>query len=461
MRKPKLKITYYQSKGLPQNEKGTIFCRVTCGRKLDFKFSTELKIEPKLFNAEKGRCEFPKQLIALLNDPKHGSNIRAMIDTSIDEKLSVLEQNVHDLQTICEMDNVEFNRVKVKQWLNTKRGNTIKPIKFSYFNEYVDSLVNDVSREVAPRLIVVRGESREAAKSTVSRYKLTFKRLKEYQEERKIKLTFTDVDRHFRSNFLQWLQGKGYTNSNTLYEHIKNIRRFARLAEFDGYVISPDIHSKEIFSTLKQKNVFDGEEIKDTYLTTEEQRVLLNLDLSKKPALENARDIFIILCQTGLRISDLKQNVITQLVGKTAKVPVKKTGGVIIVPVLPMVKEILDKRTPKSANRAILNRHIKTLCKDAGFVEQIAGYKLVGDKKKGEKIRKVKAMYPRYELISSHTGRRSFATNALKDGVSAALVCKITGHSTESMLYRYLKITPIESAEQFSAFYEKFSKTND
>ncbi len=458
MRKPTLKIAYYQRKGLAQNEQGTIFCRVTCGRKLDLKFSTELKIEPKLFNVDEGRCELPKQLAKLLNDPKHSANIKAMVDTTIDEKLSLLEGHIQNLQTICEMDNVEFNNAKVKQWLAHNRTGNNKSVKLSYFSEYVERFIDEVSQEVVPRLIVVRGESRQAAKSTVSRYKLTYKKLREFEQARKTRFSFMDINRQFRASFLQWLRGEGYSNNHTLYEHIKNIRRFARLAEFDGYAISPDIHSKEIYSTMRQKNVLDGEEIKDTYLTTDEQRKLLELDLSESKGLENGRDLFIILCQTGLRVSDLKDNVISQLHNETATVSVKKTNNSIIIPVLPMVKEIMDLRTPKTISRSALNKHIKAVCKMAGFNTQIAGCKLVGDK---DNKRKANGMYPRYELVSSHTGRRSFATNSLKDGVSAALICKITGHSTEAMLYRYLKLTPQESAEQFLDFYNKKNLRKD
>jgi integrase len=455
MRKAMLNFTYSQRKGVEPNERATIFCRVTCGRKLDLNFSTELKIEPKLFNAAKGRCEFPEQLLELFNDPVHGKGVKSLIDLTIDEKLDELEFKIGQIQTVCDMDGLEFNLAKVKQWLSNRRGAKSKSKKLSYFSEYVDMFIDSVSRDDAPRMIVVRGEAKVAAKSTVSRYKLTYKRFGEYEEDRKSKLTFVQIDRHFRADFLQWLQGKGYSNNNTLYEHVKNIRRFAKLAEFDGYTISPDIHSKEIFASLRQKNVVEGQVVKETYVTTEEQRILLDLDLSATLGLENGRDIFIILCQTGLRISDLKDSVIGQLHSKTATVEVKKTGGSITIPVLPMVKEIMDARTPRALSRSALNRYIKQVGKLAGFDTPTTGYKLVGTEVKRKEI----SQYPRYTLMSSHTGRRSFATNALKDGVPASLICQITGHSTESMLYKYLKITPKESAEQFSAFYENRSSS--
>jgi hypothetical protein len=91
MRKSRLKFTYCQRAGIDANEKATIFCRVTYGRELDFRFSTELKIEPKLFNVAKGRCEFPQQLLEAFDDPIHGQNLRAMIDLTIDEKLDFIE----------------------------------------------------------------------------------------------------------------------------------------------------------------------------------------------------------------------------------------------------------------------------------------------------------------------------------------------------------------------------------
>ena len=79
---------------------------------------------------------------------------------------------------------------------------------------------------------------------------------------------------------MRWLNGKGYTNYNTLYEHIKNIRRFAKMAEYDGYEVSKDIHSRDVFPKMVQVIKLDGEEVKETYLTTEEQRQLLDMDLS-------------------------------------------------------------------------------------------------------------------------------------------------------------------------------------
>ena len=170
--------------------------------------------------------------------------------------------------------------------------------------------------------------------------------------------------------------------------------------------------------------------------------------------LENGRDLFIILCQTGLRVGDLTDKIIGQLHKHTVTVPIRKTNKSVTIPVLPMVKEIIDERIPHAVGTSALNKFIKRVCKSGGFTEEIAGYKFDGN---ANDKRKVLGEYPRYELISSHTGRRSFATNALKDGVPAALICRVTGHSTETMLYSYLKVTPKESAEQFSAFYEKRS----
>ena len=174
MKKPILKFSYSQRKNVDPTKRATIFCRVTCGRKLDYRFSTELKVEPKFFNAEMGRCEFPQRLYDLLKDPEHADNVRLMVDFSIDEKLGDLERYIMDIQTICDIDRVEFNTKAVKSHLNSKKGWKGKPLKLSYFSEYVEMFIESVSREKAPRLISVRGYERKLAPSTIRRYKHTF-----------------------------------------------------------------------------------------------------------------------------------------------------------------------------------------------------------------------------------------------------------------------------------------------
>ena len=93
-----------------------------------------------------------------------------------------------------------------------------------------------------------------------------------------------------------------------------------------------------------------------------------------------------------------------------------------------------------------LNEGLKTLCKRAGFDEHV----VIVDQYIGRKARLEKRYVPKYEMISSHTCRRTFATNMYKMGYSLAQIMLMTGHTTEAQLRLYIGIDAEENAEQIA-----------
>lgn len=115
-----------------------------------------------------------------------------------------------------------------------------------------------------------------------------------------------------------------------------------------------------------------------------------------------------------------------------------------------VVRAILDKRNgepPAGYTNQPLNRYLKELCRLAGIVAPVEVTKFVGGLKVGASV-------PKYTLVSTHTARRSFATNeylrALADGRSYRPIMDILGHSTEKMFFRYIKISGEQTAVQFA-----------
>lgn len=86
------------------------------------------------------------------------------------------------------------------------------------------------------------------------------------------------------------------------------------------------------------------------------------------------------------------------------------------------------------------NDYLKELCEEAGINREVQIVKKIGKRRIFEK-------YKKYELISSHTGRRSFITLSLKKGLLPEQVMKITGHKKRSTFHKYVKITQDESVE--------------
>jgi integrase len=111
-----------------------------------------------------------------------------------------------------------------------------------------------------------------------------------------------------------------------------------------------------------------------------------------------------------------------------------------------MVKFVLKNRgMPTSLSDVEFNRVIKLICKDVGIDNLVHG-----NRRNPVTNRKETGLFEKWKLISSHTCRRSFATNLYKSGLSTLVIMQITGHSTERNFLKYIKVTPKGYAEQLA-----------
>ena len=113
------------------------------------------------------------------------------------------------------------------------------------------------------------------------------------------------------------------------------------------------------------------------------------------------------------------------------------------IPIFPKVEEYLNKRDgnfPYKISDQKYNEYIKEVCEIAGINEMIYGKKQlnISDNKSEKKIRGVYDKYPKYELVTSHIGRRSFATNYYYNNKPIRLLKFMTGHSTEEAFLNYI-----------------------
>lgn len=163
------------------------------------------------------------------------------------------------------------------------------------------------------------------------------------------------------------------------------------------------------------------------YLTVKELKKLEKLPLTNQRH-RDIRDMFLLQAWTGCRESDalrLRQDNITDgILSYTSK----KTQTYASIPVKPLVAEII-KRMPQiqQYNRATYNRVISNLCARAGIIEYVNLFK------SGERVRGRK-----FEFITSHTARRSFATNLYDAGIEITKIAYMMGHSSTSMTERYI-----------------------
>jgi integrase family protein len=193
-------------------------------------------------------------------------------------------------------------------------------------------------------------------------------------------------------------------------------------------------------------------------LSEEEIEKLFSFDFSQNKQLENARDLMILGLWTGLRVSDFMSLPVIDPDSKFIEVEPKKTrnssGMKVVIPLHHHIKEMIRRRgMPTPLTDQYFNKLIKEVGKEVGFTD-----KMEGDLMNPKTKRKERGVYEKWQLISSHTCRRSFATNLYLMNFPTLSIMKITGHTTEASFLKYIKVTPKEHAEKLLAHWEAYYK---
>ncbi len=272
-----------------------------------------------------------------------------------------------------------------------------------------------------------------------------------FSTEKRKKIDFDLITEKTVRDFIEFMNQKTYKrkdktdegkfteihySSNYISKMIKTFRRAMNYARDAGLHKNP----------VKISNAGLSEEVYKVYLTEDEIRQIQKTAL---PAyLERARDLFIIGCYTGMRVGNyLKIDPKTQidLQGGFIYAIVNKNGPRVQIPIHREVSKIIKKYNglPESISEQELNDYLKDICRTAKLRQPVIWSRTEGGKR-------VKHVNEKWEMITTHTARRSFATNAKKAGIPDYQIMQITGHSTLKSFYTYIKITQEETAEELA-----------
>lgn len=167
----------------------------------------------------------------------------------------------------------------------------------------------------------------------------------------------------------------------------------------------------------------------------------------KRKAKERIRDMFVIGCLTALRYSDYSRLTSKNLINGYIMVRTKKTNVDVKVPAHDYVKEIFEKYNgcvPNGLCIQYFNKYLKVIMKEIGLNDKVA-YSYT----QGGELRTVTR--EKWELISSHTARRSAATNMYLTGrMKTFEIMKLTGHRSEQNFFRYIRLTGDDTARSIS-----------
>lgn len=281
-------------------------------------------------------------------------------------------------------------------------------------------------------------------KRTIQKYNTVFDSLEEFGK--RYHLTFDSIDKNFYSKYVSHLNKKGY-RLNNVGKYIQVLKTFLTYATENGY-------NTNLFFQSKQ---FKAHQVQgfSIYLTEKEIKAMYEKNLSKTPHLERVRDLFIVGCWTGLRFSDFTNIKPQNIEGNFLHIKTFKTGEKVVIPIHPMVKSIMDKykgKYPNSLPPAISNQKMNSYLKDIS--ETVEALKIDIDTEHLKGGLKVTETVKKHELVTTHTARRSFATNVYKSGFPAISLMKITGHKTEKAFLLYIKVTPEENAKKLLSHWQ-------
>lgn len=312
--------------------------------------------------------------------------------------------------------------------------------------EVTDNLIDNIQEYIKTSSVRPNGKGGVGlSKDRINQYKNLIKIVSDYQKENKKIYRVKDVDTSFAINLLTYLDDKKYASS---YQQkiLSNIKTVCNNARKNGIDVSLRLQDIKITSV---KNEYIN------YLNEDELDRIENLVIENE-ALNNARKWILLGAYIGQRGNDLinltEKNIIAKNGRKYFSLKQEKTGKPIHIPFNSKIEKLLNEGFPYHLNingENGLNKRFKDIGKLAGINEIVKGKKMCKETK-----RWVYGEYPKYELLRSHDLRRSFATN-LYGKLETVVIMAITGHSTESMLLRYIGKNSIDMATQLADYYEK------
>lgn len=458
------KISFYLTNPKAKNETN-LFCFINYGlfkiesdkkKYLPLKYYTDIAILPDLWNKKLNRA---KESDKWANPETFNISVAAVKESAkrnyntVNSRITNFETQTKDI-----VNKLSINgNLPSHEHLRSELDKIFKPSKVSINPNTIETKKELFS--FIDHLI----ETSPNKQSTLKSFKVVRKNLMDYQKAKKTVLNFNSIDIDFYNSFTDYLTkptktknkaGQTITKAglsmNTIGTRIKILKTFLKEAS-ERKINVPSDYKMKSFKVLK-------EETNSVYLTESELMQMYyietspdSLDILKKEFrtdilpeyLSKVRDLFLIAAYTGLRFSDLsklnKDNITSD---NTISIKTVKTNQNVVTPIHPVIKQVFEKynyQLPRVISNQKFNDYLKDVAKIAGINELITNESIRGGFKVSETTEK-------YNLVSSHTARRSFATNAYLADMPSISIMMITGHKTESSFMKYLKMSGKDNA---------------
>ena len=407
-------------KCLLQSDKETanIYIQFSIGRNKVFKRKTGYTINQKDWSVDNA-------------SPKQKNEVTKFLKSNLD-KLKIF---INDAFNIAVSNGKEIDGVWLQYQINLFH-NKVEIID-------LDILTNSIDNYIVKKDALTKGSIKnlENLKKTIINY--------QNSHFRKRQFLIRDIDLKFIADFTEYFRVRG-SSDNYIGTYISLIKSVINYASSTGIQIN-----KEFLQVYSIRKIKEPDEI--ITLNIVEQQQIRDANLVKE-AHKNARKWLLLGCLVGQRAGDLLNITIDKLKDlgdlKIFELKQQKTGKKVAIPLVDEALEIIDSGMPYKINLEHFNRYSKEICEIAKIDTIVKGKMRIDGKRT-----LTAGKYKKWQVISSHVCRRSFATHFYGE-ISTPILMNITGHSSESVFMRYIGKTTYDNAYQFMDYYDKLVQKN-
>lgn len=296
--------------------------------------------------------------------------------------------------------------------------------------------------------VLIEGKEKDWSEATFKKFHTIRKHLYAYNP----KLDLNTISETDMRGLVSYMQKTGLRNT-TIAKDINIIKWFIRWTTKKKY------YTGDLLNTWEPKfKGTDGNQKEIIYLTWKELTHLYGLKVPKsKQYLTRVRDVFCFQCFTSLRYSDVANLRRSDVKGNYISVVTQKTVDGLKIELNDYSSEILDKykdihfpgdKALPVISNVKMNAYLKELGELAGLNEPQRVVYFMGNER-------IEEVYPKYELLTTHCGRRTFVVNALYLGIPAEVVMRWTGHSDFKAMKPYMKIVDELKEKEMKKFNKK------
>ena len=363
------------------------------GKKSPFKYSTGRKINPEHWDKKTRRA---KTMRGAQGERNRKLNL-------------ILNEYEFAVERIRDLYGSSLSKEKLKQKLD------------EYFHVQTEEAEVVTVKSLFTEFLKEKKTMGSVTKATLRKYEMINDKFVRFLGKKD--LTIESINRSVLIKFITFMRSEYELSDNTLQRNYSHFKHFMNWADENGLNVSKDY--KKITITKRDTD--------DIALTQEEIETLEQIKLNYR--LDFYRDLFLIGVYSGQRYSDYsvfeKADVRDGMIVKRAE----KTETHSYIPLHPKLERLLDKYNweLKTVSSQKFNKAIQEICRLAGFDEEVKKTRYFGQKKKIER-------FHRWEIVTSHTARRTFITLSSEKGMPDHIIMSITGIRDPKTLKKYKKV---------------------